>query len=192
MFKIGNYVNKDGKNIAWMMPTDKDQNDPKQRHHGISPGMALKILNALPQTPEVLAIKSVAEGCSAALNVNRAAPPPPLPSEIKYYVAYEVNGSLSRHDKELNAADVSLFMAGHQKVILCEVGGKRWHQPHELGIVAVNAPKVHAAESSGPPELPPSLPSTPPPIVGTIVDEPPAIKSGVDLMKRVMEQRKAS
>lgn len=183
-WKIGNYVNKDGKSIAWMMPSDMDINDPKIRYKGISPGNALKILNDLPPTAEVLAIKAVADGCLDALKAvvpSSSAAPPPLPGEVKFYVAYpDAGGRMSKHESLMTAPEVALFMVRHENILVCQVGGKAWVRPSEFGILPLPVNPVIAQDE--------------PPPIG--MDEPPAIESksidsGKDLMKRVMEQRKA-
>ena len=182
-WKIGNYVNKDGKNIAWMMPVESKPDDHK--HVGISPGNALKILNTLPPTAEALAIKAVAEGCQNALK-SVAAPsnavPPPLPGEVKFYVAYpDADGRMGKHESLMTAPEVALFMVRHENILVCQVGGKSWVRPSEFGILPLPVAPVMEQDE--------------PPAIG--VDEPPAIPesksvdSGKDLMKRVMEQRKA-
>ena len=185
-WKIANYVNKEGRKIPWMLPDDKDQNNPMDRVHGITPGNALKILNTLPPTAEVLAIKAVAEGCQNALksvaSPSSSAVPPPLPGEVKFYVAYpDAEGRMGKHESLMTAPEVALFMVRHENILVCQVGGKAWVRPSEFGILPLPVNPVIAQDE-------------PPAIVD---DEPPAIPeaksvdSGKDLMKRVLEQRKA-
>ena len=184
-WKIGNYVNKDGRNIAWMIPADCDPNDTAGRNKGITPGNALKILNSLPQTAEVLAVKAVAEGCQSAskgVAPSSSAVPPPLPGEVKFYVAYpDKDGRMGKHESLMTAPEVALFMVMHENILVCQVGGKSWVRPSEFGILPLPVTPVVSQDE-------------PPPIIG---EEPPAIPgsksidSGKDLMKRVMDQRKA-
>lgn len=190
-WKVGNYVNKDGKNIPWMMPSDKDSSDPKQRHHGIGTRNALQILDSLTQTAEVMAAKAIAEQCRVLANGATATVAPPLPGDVKYYVAYtNGTGDLTRHPDEMNKADVLQHMLTHSNVIVCEVGARAWKKPSEAGIAPV-------ATATTPPELPavapPDLPVVQPPELLPAIT-PPTIPetSGEDLMQRVMAKRKAS